>query len=98
MLRTSAWRAGAVGLLAGLAVCFAAPSPASAGAVGWLTVKCTPTAGLTIDGTDVGMTPVTHYELSADHHDLVFTVAGKRPRRMRVVVNENLETSLDINM
>jgi hypothetical protein len=89
-------RAGAWGLV--LAICCWAPAPALADGTGWLTVTATPPADLKIDGNDVGMTPVTHYQLSAQHHDLVFTVPGKRPRKMGVLITEGQESTLDVNL
>ncbi len=91
-----AWKMGVIGLLT--AACLWASSPARADAVGWLTVTSDPPADLKIDGTDVGMTPITHYQLSAAHHDLVFTVPGKRPRHMGIVINEGEEKRLDVNL
>jgi hypothetical protein len=86
----------AFGLLS--AVCLSASAPARADGVGWLTVTCDPAADVTIDGADAGMTPITHFQLSAASHRLVFTVPGKRPRQMKIVIADGEEKKLDVNM
>jgi hypothetical protein len=91
-----ALKLGTIGLLA--AACLWASSPARADAVGWLTVTSDPPAALRIDGNDVGTTPITHYQLSAAHHDLVFTVPGKHPRKMGVMITEGQEQTLSVNL
>jgi hypothetical protein len=99
------WKAGAVGLLS--AVCLVASTPAEADGTGWLTVTvtcgqsdapCNPPADIALDGTDLGVSSLTHYQLAIGHHDLRFIVAGKHARKMGVVITDGEETTLTVNM
>jgi hypothetical protein len=93
--KAAAAAVGAFGLI--LAASLGSTPAARADGSGWLTVTCTPAADLQIDGKDVGMTPVTRYPVSADHHDLVFTIAGQRPHKMGIRVAEGEEKQLNVN-
>ena len=71
-----------------------APSPAPTAKLGYLTINAVPYGTVSIDGVEVGDTPIVRHELSPGTHTVAISRDGFRTERAEVTITASNEVRL----